>query len=346
MVLAFNQTKMKKTNKKGTYLSIDKVLFIFLAIIMVFFCGLRSNMVGRDGLQYYNFYSQANSESFYQLTHSWQQNNVEIGYVAFEFFFAHVLHVHYNFFLIILAIGSVLPPLYVIYRFSPNKYFALLLYILFGHYTFVMSANRQCLAIGMMCLAFVFLVDKRYYLFLLFAIIGGLFHYSGFLILPLVLIHKVKYSQVLLLVWGILILLGFVAGNYFYSFLSQFARISYNASANTGGFGLYFFYLFLSLVAIVFTRKQLKNNPLYFKLFVSLLLVTAIWPYLRFNVNAFRALFFYNFIALVCFTNTIKHTKDDKLKIILGLICLIAGAIYFVRFNELSYTGYSFFWME
>lgn len=325
----------------------DVLMFFIASAFLVFLCGARGIGVGIDTHQYYNMYKQSAEWSWDQLNNSWQQGNLEIGFLLLEHFLAHILKIDFTVFCFVCSIVSIVPACYLIKKYSPNINASLFLYLLLGFYFFAFSAIRQCLCIGLLCIAFIFLEKRKLIPFLIITLLSSLFHISGLIMIPFYFFTKVKWTDFAFIVVLFGIILSFVFGNNIYSCINSFVRVQYSVDSFSGGFGLYFFIAFVCLAAVIFTRKQLLNDRVYSISFCFVIAHLLVWPFVRFNPSAFRLTYFFQLMLIIFIPMLISKITDVKLRVLLLIVITAVLVYYFIFYvynDSNQYNNYSFFW--
>lgn len=183
-------------------------------------------------------------------------------------------------------------------RYVPRRYFPLAYAVFFVFQGFIMEVNllRNSKAIMLFLLSIPYLQNKKLVKYVIFNIIGGLFHVSGFLYIPLYFILDRDFNRKLVLVFFVLgnlfffcrikiisIFLSsvapFLAGSRFYSLISAYGLLSDTFASYSIGIGflersLTFLLVFGFQNKIIRTDKNLRIfvNLLYIFLFCYLYL--------------------------------------------------------------------------
>lgn len=157
----------------------NPILYALLIIQETLFVGLRDVNVGVDTVQY-----------AYSFTHV---HTFDAGY---EPGFTLLMQIVYRFtsdphiFVLVVAILSIVPVGFVLYRFSQMPYLSWLVYIGLFYYTFTFSGMRQSIAMGILFLAFYFLVKDKVLVPLLLILLATSFHTSAFIFLIALFLRK------------------------------------------------------------------------------------------------------------------------------------------------------------
>lgn len=136
---------------------------------------------------------------------------MDVGYVYISSFFSHYIFSDANLFFLFLSLITV-----VIFAKGLNRnhihygiFIVLFVFLsrLYFQYNFIMI--RQAIAMAIAWWAIPFAIERRFWKFFLFCIIGGIFHFTAFLFVIVYFLPKFKFSnKFLIYLLPILLLLG------------------------------------------------------------------------------------------------------------------------------------------
>lgn len=193
-------------NKKYFYLSF-LVIFLFLALRYDF---------GNDYMTYYNYFSHVHDSPLNDLLNF--RDYRYFGFMEIGFTFLNKLFPSFYLMIVILALFSCYTYYSIINLYvAPNlKWLSVFLFLFAPGLMLTQStAIRQSIAICIFLLSVRFLINRNIWKYILLICIGGLFHRSAFILLPMYFIANTnKWSKGVLL-----ILVGF------YAFLAFFGNI-------------------------------------------------------------------------------------------------------------------------
>lgn len=157
----------------------NPILFGILIAQETLFVGLRDLRVGVDTIRYAEVF-----QNLEQYNRHWEP--------GFELLMRiiHVFTSNPHVFVFIIAVLSIVPIGFVLYRLSQYPYFSWLVYIGMYYFTFTFSGLRQCTAMAMLFLAFYFLVRDKALVSLLLILLAVSFHTSALVFLPVLFLRK------------------------------------------------------------------------------------------------------------------------------------------------------------
>lgn len=141
-----------------------------VTVILTCFSGFRSWRYG-DLMHYCYAYLSANTPDWQLDTKSSDTVGLQLLFRAFGqlgFGFETVLFFTAAFCAIALGV--------LVYRFSPSPYFSYLMYIALGNYFFTYTGLKQSIASAFIMFAFIFIINKKPFKFLLLVLAAFLFH--------------------------------------------------------------------------------------------------------------------------------------------------------------------------
>lgn len=349
LIFCFFEKLTSKINLKllKQKINIGNLFFFICSLYLILICGLRSVEVGRDGVQYYNFYIQARNLSFNELANSWQQSGLEKGFLVIEHLFSHVLRLPYNVFLLFTSFLSIFPPMLLIKKYSKNTLFSVLLYLFLGMYFFSLSGIRQSVSMGFLCLAYIFIDKSKLFMSLIMTCIAVTFHISSIVFILVFLFKKFKINKFVIIIIFISIIFSFIIGEYIFNFITNLINLEYEKIEDSGGFGTYFFILFIYLVSISFTPKNIEKSRNYSLQFLMISLFLIIWPVVRFNASTFRLVYIFQLFLIIFVPNLIYKISRKDIKLCVLFLILIVSVIYFKLYvyNDYNmYIDYKFYW--
>lgn len=318
----------------------NKVYIIMVSSILIVLLGFRGLSVGIDTMSYNNIFNSINSLNFSQLF----ELKDEYGYILLQLFVGKVFG-DFHFLLIIVAVVYIGVVSYHIYKYSGNPLLSYLLFIVYGFYSFAMSATRQTIAIALVMLAFEFIKEKKLFKFLFCVFLASSFHITALIFLPSYWFNKFKLNRKTILLFVLIGLITIVIKDELRMLLNSFARIVYPA-IETGGNRMYIFMVLSVLLGIIFRKPFIAKNENNKYLFYMMLASIIIMPVTQFNPTIMR-LYYYYFVFMIIYIPNILYTiKDKRIRTIGACSYFIIGAILF--FTSLIHTNqletYLFFW--
>lgn len=334
-----------------------KYYLIFSGIILTAVLALRNAEFGViDMLRYSWYYDSIRlSESFTEaILHS---NGKDMGYWASNYLFAK-LGVSFQLYVSLVAVFCIGSFMYFINKYSVNVIISCFILLGFGCYTFLFYGLRQAIAlpIAMFCLDACY--KKKYIKTALLFILAVLFHWASVVILPFLLVSRMKFSNLVAIVYLaallIMVLFSTQIGHIATLLFSEDYEGTYESSGKIGGLGI----LVLSLLVwyiIVFAKFISTSYRITFFLhgFIILCMIQICSAY----SYAFTRVNFYYFFSVLpvavpmSFSSKCLRplTGEDNKKISLILsgvliVLMITSFSYFLNGNGL--WDYVFFWEE
>lgn len=266
-------------NKNGR-----KYLLILIPLLIFIFSAIRFD-VGNDFDTYRNhyLYSKFNSLEIGQNLLFWISDKMG-GFQAYIFLTSGLIILGYSKF---------------INYFSKNIYISYIIFITIGYFLLgSFNLIRQYIAISFFLMSLIALHKNNKSRFILLNFIGGLFHMSGFLMIPLFLIEKkikIKYFIIplFLIILNFEYLLSFaltLLGKEFY-LLEDWSSVM-NNQRNDFFLGIYFILCLLLIVTInkYFSKNEIFKNLIilsFFLIFSSSFLFPQIPNMFFFRINNF-----------------------------------------------------------
>lgn len=334
-----------------------KYYLIFSGIILTAVLALRNAEFGViDMLRYSWYYDSIRlSESFTEaIFHS---NGKDMGYWASNYLFAK-LGVSFQLYVSLVAVFCIGSFMYFINKYSVNVIISCFILLGFGCYTFLFYGLRQAIAlpIALFCLDACY--KKKYIKTALLFILAVQFHWASVVILPFLLVSRIKFSNLVAIVYlaALLIMVLFSAqiGHIVTLLFSEDYEGTYESSGNIGGLGI----LVLSLLVwyiIVFAKFISTSYRITFFLhgFIILCMIQICSAY----SYAFTRVNFYYFFSVLPVVVPMSFSSkclrpltgedNKKFSLILSgvlIVLMITSFSFFLNGNGL--WDYVFFWEE
>lgn len=328
--------KCKKRNKTIFY------IFTLIAILIpCLLAAFRATTIGTDVKLYIeNWFSYANKASSFKQYLNYI-SSTEILYL----FINYVISIFTNKISVLFFVLQLLTilPLVIALNRSDNKIsvpLAMLIYFLF-FYNMSFNAVRQSISISFVILGITYLLDNKKKTFLIFLIIGILFHSSATLVIPLYFIYisskskKVNLYTLLYLLIIIFILLNFesivlfllkigILPSKYINYVTTYLRTDLDFSLVNN-----IFYFSLLILMGLFIDKKDKNNKFLFILFI---LGIAIFESGMISKFANRASYYFLFPGIFLLLPQLcnPNYKITKNRMGLTLLIIFIFVVYWV----------------
>ena len=318
-----------------------RVFLLLIDVLLILMIGLRAECIGIDTGQYayiWNYDIKAGNFDYIS-------TDAEVGYFYFQTFFKQFID--YQSFLVIIAIISIVPINWCIYKYSSRWSFTLLIfYASIAFHTLEFAAARQCLAFTGVVIAYHFLMRRNLKGYLVTLVFSLFFHQTAIIFLPCYWLYNIKLTKKVMLLWTGCLCVSFWLSKIIFGFLNSFSRIDYSTSDVAAG-GSRLFMITLLFVVIGFMCNNKINSDVKIKMpFFIFSITPLLWPILNGNPALYRLQYYFEFFLCLYVPNLLYVLpKNSKLKIV--LFCLtIFVTLYIVLYMRTSeaYYPYKFFW--
>jgi hypothetical protein len=248
--------------------------------------------------------------------------------------------------------------------FTENKLLALLIYFSLLFFHLDMNLMRQALAVSIFFYSLKYIIQKNFFKYILFILLGFLFHWSIIIFLPLYFFINKRFSTTLLSSLVVCFVLFYVlqvkTGNLIYN-LSDMVfgensnitdKVSYYTSNSLFSIKRIFsvgsiLNIAIILLTLIF-RKKLENVMPNFNLFLNLMILQLFFYFVLYEYIEFSGrLRFYTLIAYIMilpyFIKVFKSLADRIIiYFIIVLYCFSYSYIYLIGKSEqtISYHPY------
>lgn len=232
-------------------------------------------------------------------------------------------------FLFITATITVVPILYFFKKESKNPIFSIIFYASWVLFHFSFSGIRQAMAVSIVSIAYIFLVQRRYIVFIAIVIGTALIHTSALLAiiaLPLycIKLNDAKWYVIFILFAVVTLAIPSVLVTIIDFIFSDSGRYQNDLENLRGdGFTLSLVYLFMALMVSFFNRNS-KNES--YVQFVLLLFVIQLLG-MRSDV-ATRIGYYFLPILYVIYPNATEQSKNPKMYALLSCFLFISFFFY------------------
>lgn len=325
-----------------------KTFFILCALLLIAIIGFRSITMGVDLGYHYAGQNNGYLQSFSSINKMEWKNilsldkwmNYEPGYIVFNKLIG-TINSNQHFFLFVCAVFSLAPVFCLYYHETDHPFLAILIYLSTMVFHICFSGLRQAIAIGICCISFLFIKNKKVLPFVLFVLLAWLFHSSSIIFLLAYPLYYFKPSKNIRLISVLILLITFLFRSQIYNFLVSIFNIDRGVD-NNGSFG---FFIFLTLIYTVCFIVDNKNN------YLNLLFVACfIQSMAGMNTIAMRyGYYFLVFMPLsICEFLNIKLEEKTKKLMVTGLIIFFAIYGLYTIYNSSWSCAYPYipFWRD
>lgn len=316
-----------------------KNFYIFSAIVVILFQGLRSFSVGTDLQAYIPAFSKI-GENVSFLKGNFTYANFEIGYIFLNKIL-YVIGVNERLFLCIIAAIIQIPIFVTIYKNSDSPLLSILVYFAFGNFFMTFSGLRQAISMSFCFAAYTFIKNKKPLKFILIIAFATLFHKSSLICLILYPLYHIRITRkyIPLILLGIIGI--FLLRNQIFALLSKIYYGEVKATSNTGAYTMFAMYLLLLVVS--FINKEPDKD--YIGLRNILLMLVCIYALASVHDYVTRIGYPLSLYLSIFVPRILKNLKPDKSSsiilraasyfICIGCFCIFTGSLNTLPFSFL-----------
>ena len=267
--LVFYLSILKANVKDRKKFSIGCFILFFLM------AGLRGDTVGGDLKRYLpEFYSVAMSDFKY----IWEVGHHEPGYLLYIKLLS-LISSDSRMFLLGTSFLSLVGPIVLFKKYSNNITVSVLLYYAMGYYTNTFNNVRQAIALSIVFCVIPYLINRKFWKYLLGVVIATTFHYSAIIAL---IVYPLIAKPFNFKRWAIYSGTSLIIGSLFFfsifryvveTFVLKYDPESILEESEGNGYRLFLAYLLIFIVMSIYywkTNKRIKESD---KIFLSMLLL-------------------------------------------------------------------------
>lgn len=326
---------------------VEKRICVICALVLITLASLRGDSVGTDTLGYINDYFRLDQYSYQELLSRYRDNPgyyllskvfADLGF-SVEFWFGFVEMVYIS------AVYS------LISRFSKDKAFSFLMFLILGCYSFSLSGLKQTLAMGIALWAFVCLYNNKNIEYFLLIVLSFFFHKTSVVFLAAFFLMKLKDSKKLFILLTIAFLVFVVA-------YDQIARrsiiyydnehyLSYLDESKSYSATTFIVYLTIFTFSLFFFPKYIKEKYDEAKAVMVMSYLGLITLPLAFSIaSAFRISLYFSVFLDLLLPNCLFYIKRARNRLVIKVMIIFILLIYFIYVNRNggSTVPYVFYW--
>lgn len=275
---------------------LKRTIFIVLCFVQcVVIAGNRFRVGGDYAMYASGFFSMAQSGFSSMSYEDW-----EIGYVLLNKIIA-IFSVKPAVFVMVTSVLSLIGPFYLIWRYSVNPFMSVFLYL--NMYLFYMDLNfiRQAIAMSILCFAYGFLRDKKFWRFLLLVAVAATFHMTVLYMIPVFLVALLKISPQSMTLYLFGLLFYYILSDGVLNILLSKFHTEYAGSVFIES-GVYFYYAFFPLLlcaGMVALSFYLKEMPRSLHVLMHMTLMMGFWQIVMTKHSIFERFSYYTMIFVV-----------------------------------------------
>ena len=239
----------------------------------------------------------------------------EIGYILLNKFIGIFTARPADFFMI----SSLLPlvgPAYLVIRYSRNPFMSVFLYV--NLYLFYLDINfvRQGIAMSILCFAYGFLKDRKFWRFLLIVALAACFHLTAIYMIPVFLVCLLKVNTRTLLLYLFGLLFYYILSDGLLNIVLSSFHSEYSGSIfiENGVFVHYAFYPLLLCAAMVFLSYYVKDLTPTMHMLIHLTLMMGFWQIVMTKHALFERFSYYTMLFVILAVPEALKTFSGQLK--------------------------------
>lgn len=321
-----------------------KQYIVFVCIVLILQSGLRHVAVGSDTFQYFNRFKIVSEQSWSEIWHLFYtvyvlKEGKDPGYdvleKAFQFFTED-----FQLFLIFVAIFFFTAFGRLLYRFTDNVLEVLIsvcTYTFLFYSFFSITGIRQSISVACGIYAFLAMLDKKYWLFVLLIIPAFFIHRSAAIILLFPILFWFKNRKLLNISAVILFIFAWINRSFLVQVFQDLAdyddydtRLPYNLMA----------FLFVFTIFIAYSVRFFPKNHIIQNLYNLYIPTFMMIPLLGWDSLFMREVLFFSVFSCVLVPKGLKYTFTLKSPVIYIYI-----VICFAHFM-MTQSRYAFFWED
>lgn len=295
----------------GKRTRLKKWLYVGICFAQLYLISAYRFRIGADYSMYaIGFFSMAN-DGFSNL----QYEDWEIGYILLNKIIG-MFTAKPSAFIMISSLLPLIGPAYLIGRYSVNPFMSVFLYV--NLYLFYLDMNyiRQAIAMSIICFAYQFLRDKKFWRFLLIVAIAACFHLTVLYMIPVYFVGLLKVSTRSMLLYLFGLLFYYILSDGLLNIILANFHTEYSGSVfiESGVFFYYAFFPLLLCAAMVALSYFAKNRSRSLDLLIHLTLMMGFWQIVMTKHALFERFSYYTMLFVVLAVPEALNAFRDRLK--------------------------------
>jgi transmembrane protein EpsG len=267
---------------------------IVITMILALFSGLRSWWMG-DLIKYYTQYRACNGSEWYATITSGTEN---FG-LRYFFHYAGAIGISYDNCILIIACFVAITLGLIVYRYSPSPFWSYVMYIAMGFYMFTYSGLKQSVAMGFLILAAMAMFEGKFWKYLVFTFLGGIFHAPAFIFLAAYPFCRQRLGRRYVVVLIALVAALFLFRTQIVNFMNEIYYEEADSFTDTNEVGGRFIMMVLIMILGVILRPLHNWDKVYLQVFNLMILAASLQTMSVFgNVFTRLADYYYQFVVL------------------------------------------------
>ncbi len=282
----------------GKRTKLKKYLFVGICFLQLYLISAFRMGIGNDYSMYVIGYFGMSIDGFSKLSY----NDWEIGFIVLNKLINAITHSARPFtFIMISSVFPLIGPAFLISKYSKNAFISVFLYV--NLYLFYLDMNfiRQAIAMSIICFAYGFLKDKKFWRFILIVAVAALFHLTVLYMIPVFLVCLLKVNTRTLLLYLFGLLFYYILSDGLLTIVLSKFHSEYSGSVfiENGVFFYYAFYPLLICAAMVFLSYYVKNLTPAMQTLIHLTLMMGFWQIVMTKHALFERFSYYTMIFVI-----------------------------------------------
>lgn len=280
----------------GKKTKLKKFIFVGICFLQMFLISAYRYRVGNDYSMYAVGFIKMSMSGFTEMSYE----DWEIGYVLFNKIIG-VFTDNPAVFVWISSLVIFIGPAYLVARYSSNPFVSMFMYV--NLYLFYLDMNfiRQAFAMSIMCFAYGFLVNRKFWRFLLLVAIAATFHLTVIYMIPVFLVCLIPVSSRSHILYLFGLLFYYILSDGMLKILLSKFHTEYSNSEFIEK-GVYFYYCFFPLLlclGIVAISYFVKEKSRVLNVLIHLTLMMGFWQIVMTKHSLFERFSYYTMIFVV-----------------------------------------------
>lgn len=280
----------------GKRTRLKKWLYVGICFAQLYLISAYRYGIGSDYSQYAVGFFNMSVDGFSNM----QYKDWEIGYILLNKIIG-IWTAKPATFIMISSLFPLIGPAYLIGKYSVNPFMSVFLYV--NLYLFYLDMNyiRQAIAMSILCFAFGFLRDKKFWRFLLIVAIAACFHLTALYMIPVYFVCMLRVNSRSLLLYLFGLLFYYILSDGLLNIILANFHTEYSGSIFIER-GVYFYYSIFPLLlcaGMVVLSYFVKNKSRTLEVLIHLTLMMGFWQIVMTKHALFERFSYYTMLFVV-----------------------------------------------
>lgn len=289
IIWAFVFSIGKKTEKKKFY-------FVLICFIQMYLIAAYRYEIGSDYAQYATgFYKMAVS-GFSEITYE----DWEIGFVLLNKIIG-LFTTKVSVFMAVTSLLELIGPAFLILKYSKHPFISIFIYLNINLFYLDMNFIRQAIAMSIICFAYKFLIERKFWKYLLIVLLAATFHLTALYMIPVYFICLITVSTKTHLTYLGGIILYYIAADWLINLVFSKFHTEYLNSVYLKS-GVYFRYCVVPLIlcaAIIVLSYFVKEKTRRLNVLMHMTMLMGFWQVVMLKHALFERFTFYTMLFMI-----------------------------------------------